>query len=154
MGEAPEPALEAAGSAGYHNQWVDGQFGGADGPTAYLAQLKDALHSLQSDGQKASQCGLVLGDELLESGDQGALQRWPRRVLADRLQQLSLVWVAASHMHWMLWGLVQCETSSIDFDYQGYAQQRGQQYQLVRQVLQGAAHATPDSAERRQLMAA
>ncbi|KAJ2648816.1 hypothetical protein IWW40_003616 [Coemansia sp. RSA 1250] len=32
--------------------------------------------------------------------------------------------VAASHLHWGLWGLIQAASSDIDFDYVGYATQR------------------------------
>ncbi|KAI9471531.1 kinase-like domain-containing protein [Coemansia mojavensis] len=32
--------------------------------------------------------------------------------------------IAASHLHWGLWGLIQAASSDIDFDYVGYATQR------------------------------
>jgi len=43
----------------------------------------------------------------------------------------SQAWAAASHLHWGLWGLAQSRSSSIDFDYLNYAQQRLRQFESM-----------------------
>eukprot|EP00967_Tisochrysis_lutea_P041602 scaffold49996_cov15-Tisochrysis_lutea.AAC.1 len=60
-------------------------------------------------------------------------------IVVDELCAATQAWAAASHFHWGLWGLAQCNTSSIEFDYVLYAKQRLQQ--PVTKALHGAIQA-------------
>ncbi|KAL6759368.1 kinase-like domain-containing protein [Haematococcus lacustris] len=76
--------------------------------------------------------GLQAAGQLLPGCSAGALlvQQWERCCLA---------WSAASHLHWLLWGLLQDNLCpAIDFNYAGYAAQRWQQYVQARGVLKAA----------------
>lgn len=44
--------------------------------------------------------------------------------LAEALDDETMLWVMASHLHWGLWGLIQANQSEIDFDYLTYSLER------------------------------
>ncbi|KAF8066213.1 choline kinase 3 [Scenedesmus sp. PABB004] len=55
---------------------------------------------------------------------------WGRLVAS--LLAASRAYLAASHLLWALWGVIQAQQADIDFDFAGYAQQRWQQYLITR----------------------
>ena len=42
-----------------------------------------------------------------------------------------------SHMHWMLWGLLQYQMSDIDWDYWGYTECRWNYYKTIKKEVYG-----------------
>lgn len=48
--------------------------------------------------------------------------------LAAEVQQAVVAHIPLSHLHWGLWGLIQAKQSSVDFDFEGYAAQRLEQF--------------------------
>lgn len=42
-----------------------------------------------------------------------------------------------SHMHWMLWGLLQYQMSDIDWDYWGYTECRWYYYKTIKKEVYG-----------------
>ncbi|WIA13982.1 hypothetical protein OEZ85_002545 [Tetradesmus obliquus] len=52
--------------------------------------------------------------------------------LVSSLMAASGAYMACSHLLWALWGVIQSKISDVDFDFEGYGQQRWQQYLLTR----------------------
>ncbi|KAF6258751.1 Choline/ethanolamine kinase-domain-containing protein [Scenedesmus sp. NREL 46B-D3] len=52
--------------------------------------------------------------------------------LAGALTAASGAYMAASHLLWALWGVIQSRVSDVDFDFEGYGVQRWQQYLATR----------------------
>jgi hypothetical protein len=55
--------------------------------------------------------------------------------LVSRTVAAADAYMAASHLLWALWGVIQAKVSDVDFDFTGYGQQRWRMYLQSRPAL-------------------
>eukprot|EP00879_Flechtneria_rotunda_P009309 GHRR01009746.1.p1 GENE.GHRR01009746.1~~GHRR01009746.1.p1 ORF type:complete len:775 (+),score=394.14 GHRR01009746.1:2648-4972(+) len=115
-----------------------------NGPLAGVngMQLRDVWHWLglfdvkqHQQQQHGSSSGIAVGTtSSIISEQQDGLQLdaagWQQ--VSESLLQASRAYMAPAHLLWALWGVIQSKVSDVDFDYDGYSQQKWQQYLLTR----------------------
>lgn len=58
--------------------------------------------------------------------------REPTEDEVEKLREMVLKHEMMSHLHWFIWGLLECQLSDIDWDYWGYAVCRWNYYKEMK----------------------
>jgi hypothetical protein len=95
------------------------------------AQLRDVWYWLELALQPGG-AGRGAGGSSGSGSSSSRLDGPGWRRLVQQLLAASRAYMAASHLQWALWGVIQSQVSDVEFDFGGYGQQRWRQYLATR----------------------
>jgi len=117
---------------------LEGEDGGAAAPAAFDAA---ASADGSSSSKKAPPSNKDLSDiwswlgyvtDVSSNGSSQQLSASAWQQLVQEVVAAAQSYMAASHLLWALWGVIQAKVSDVDFDFAGYGQQRWRMYLQTR----------------------
>jgi hypothetical protein len=135
MEDGPAPAAAAAAAAAAGAAAPAGADGSGRGSTAAaVAAAVSAKPGPSSSDLHDIWCWLEHAAGVSSSGGSSSRQlgaaAWQQLVF--KVVAAADAYMAASHLQWALWGVIQAKVSDVEFDFMGYGQQRWRMYLQTR----------------------
>jgi hypothetical protein len=139
--EAEDGGIAGVGSSGVSAAAVAGVLGGAaaDGVRVGMASSIGDLCDVWCWLDRAIGLGGCGSNGSSSSSRQLSVAAWQQ--LVQQVVSAADAYMAASHLLWALWGVIQAKVSDVDFDFTGYGQQRWRMYLQTRPAAAPAAAA-------------